>query len=51
MPRVEISEAAAPVSRAVEKVRLFIIVMSLPFLRSAYEAGGNRNSDQLYELI
>jgi hypothetical protein len=37
MPRVEISEAAAPASRAVEKVRLFIIVMSLPFLRSAYE--------------
>jgi hypothetical protein len=51
MPRVEISEAAAPVSRAVEKVRLFIIVMSLPFLSSAYEAGGDHNSDQLYELI
>src|SRR2546430_2270913 len=27
MPRVEISEAAAPVSRAVEKVRLFIIMI------------------------
>jgi hypothetical protein len=51
MPRVEISEAAAPVSRAVEKVRLFIIVMSIPLLRSAYEAGGDHNSDQLYELI
>src|SRR5207253_3175336 len=37
MPPVEISEAAAPATRAVEKVRLFIIVMSLPFLRSAYE--------------
>ena len=31
MPPVEISEAAAPATRAVEKVRLFIIVMSLPF--------------------
>src|SRR6201987_3797632 len=29
MPRVEISEAAAPASRAVEKVRLFIIMVSL----------------------
>jgi hypothetical protein len=37
MPGVQISEAAAPASRAVEKVRLFIMVMSLPFLRSAYE--------------
>src|SRR5258705_11025193 len=37
MPRVEISEAAAPASRAVEKVRLFIIVMSLPF---DHEEGG-----------
>ena len=27
MPRVEISEAAAPVSRALEKVRLFIIMI------------------------
>src|SRR5256712_12327870 len=27
MPRVEISEAAAPASRAVEKVRLFIIMI------------------------
>src|SRR6266404_5478634 len=32
MPRVEISEAAAPVSRAVEKFRLFIITMSLPLI-------------------
>jgi len=32
MPRVEISEAAAPASRAVEKVRLFIIMMSLPLI-------------------
>ena len=31
MPRVEISEAAAP-ARAVEKVRLFIIMMSLPLI-------------------
>src|ERR1700720_128385 len=51
MPRVEISKAAAPASRAVEKVCLFIIVMSFPFLRSAYGAGGDHNSDQLYELI
>ena len=27
MPRVEINEAAAPVSRVVEKVRLFIIMI------------------------
>src|ERR1700747_1946509 len=40
MPRVETSEAAAPASRAVEKLRLFIIVMSLPFLRNSYESGG-----------
>src|SRR3954451_11832804 len=32
MPRVEISEAAAPASRAVEKLRLFIIMMSLPLI-------------------
>src|SRR6202007_79553 len=31
VPRVEISEAAAPASRAVEKVRLFIIMV--PVLR------------------
>jgi hypothetical protein len=30
MPRAEINEAAAPVSRVVEKVRLFIIM--IPFL-------------------
>src|SRR5882672_6193505 len=30
MPRVEISEAAAPVKRAAEKARLFIIMISLP---------------------
>jgi hypothetical protein len=30
MPRVEISEAAAPVTRAAEKARLFIIMISLP---------------------
>jgi hypothetical protein len=29
MPRVEISEAAAPVTRAAEKARLFIIMISL----------------------
>jgi hypothetical protein len=29
MPRVEISEAAAPASSAVEKVRLFIIIVYL----------------------
>jgi hypothetical protein len=33
MPRVEISEAAAPVSRAVEKVRLFIITILFLYLR------------------
>src|SRR5260370_7798536 len=32
MPRVEISEAAAPASRAVEKLRLLIIMMSLPLI-------------------
>jgi hypothetical protein len=32
MPRVEISEAAAPVSTAVEKVRRFIIMISPPSL-------------------
>jgi hypothetical protein len=30
MPRVEISEAAAPAITAVEKVRLFIIMICLP---------------------
>src|SRR5258707_4439566 len=30
MPRVETSEAAAPVKRAAEKARLFIIMISLP---------------------
>jgi hypothetical protein len=30
VPRVEISEAAAPVTRAAEKARLFIIMISLP---------------------
>jgi hypothetical protein len=30
MPRVEISEVAAPVMRAAEKARLFIIMISLP---------------------
>jgi hypothetical protein len=30
MPRVEISEAAALITRAPEKARLFIIMMSLP---------------------
>jgi hypothetical protein len=30
IPRVEISEAAAPVTRAAEKARLFIIMISLP---------------------
>src|SRR3981081_4067585 len=30
MPRVEISEAAAPVTRVAEKARLFIIMISLP---------------------
>jgi hypothetical protein len=29
MPRVEISEAAAPASKTVEKFRLFIIMVSL----------------------
>src|SRR5581483_3762503 len=29
-PRVEISEAAAPATRAVEKARLFIVMISLP---------------------
>jgi hypothetical protein len=30
LPRVEISEAAAPATMAAEKVRLFIIMISLP---------------------
>jgi hypothetical protein len=30
MLRVEISEAAAPATRAAEKVRLFIIMISVP---------------------
>jgi hypothetical protein len=30
MPRVETSEAATPVTRAAEKARLFIIMISLP---------------------
>jgi hypothetical protein len=30
MPRAEISEAAAPVTRAVEKTRLFIIMICTP---------------------
>jgi hypothetical protein len=29
-PRVEISEAATPVTRAAEKARLFIIMISFP---------------------
>src|SRR6202030_3642444 len=31
MPCVEINEAAAPVTRAVEKTRLFIVTISLPW--------------------
>jgi hypothetical protein len=30
MPRVEINEAAAPATRAVEKIRLFIVMTYLP---------------------
>jgi hypothetical protein len=40
MPCVEISEAAAPVSRAVEKVRLFIIM--IPVLHRKGEVGVSR---------
>jgi hypothetical protein len=34
MPRVEISEAAAPLTMVVEKTRLLIIMMSLPSARA-----------------
>jgi hypothetical protein len=45
MPRVEISEAAAPVSRAVEKMRLFIImIFSLHRSRFAARAPAGRRA-------
>src|SRR6266481_2949945 len=49
VPPVEISEAAAPVTRAAEKARLFIIMISLPsriggnvWLHGAAQSGAGR---------
>jgi hypothetical protein len=47
MPRVEISEAAAPAITAVEKVRLSIIMICLPSMNNTAtvtEPRGNTNS-------
>jgi hypothetical protein len=44
MPRVEISEAAAPAITVVEKVRLFIIMICLPSMAGIPGNGSWQNS-------